>query len=83
MMGGASFKSNIGVNMKNEITVKERQELMPSTRAMIYFQVVGIQIIMAAFLFSGENIIHPLLLMIGVVALTKSFEKWRLQNKLK
>jgi hypothetical protein len=69
--------------MKNEIKVKEFQKLKPPTRAMIYFQVAGILIIMAAFLFSGENIIYPLLLMLGVVALTKSFEKWRLQNKYK
>jgi hypothetical protein len=68
--------------MKNEIKVEELKKLMPSTSA-IYFPIIGLQIFMAAFLFSSENIIYTFLLLIGAVAVTEGFEKSRLQNKLK
>lgn len=69
--------------MKKEVKVEELQRLMPSKKETIYLQVAGLLIFIAAFLFSRENIIHPILLMLGVSALTRGFEKSRLQNKLK
>jgi hypothetical protein len=69
--------------MKTEVKVEELKKLMPSTKSMIYFQIVGLQIFMVAFLFSSEEIIYTLLLLIGAAALTEGYEKTRLQNKLK
>ena len=68
--------------MKNEVTDEELQKLMPSKRETMYLQIGGLLIFLAAFLFCRENIIHPILLMIGVSVLTRGFEKSRLQNKL-
>jgi hypothetical protein len=82
MLGG-SFLSNVGGDMKTEIKVEELKQLMPSKRETTYLQVLGLLIFMAAFLFCRDNIIHPILLMAGVMALTRGFEKIRLQNKLK
>jgi len=68
--------------MKNEVTDEELQKLMPSKRETMYLQIGGLLIFLAALLFCRENIIHPILLMIGVSVLTRGFEKSRLQNKL-
>lgn len=69
--------------MKNEVKVEELKKIMPSTRSMVYFPIFGLQIFMIAFLFSSENILYSLLLMVGAAVLTEGIEKSRLQNKLK
>jgi hypothetical protein len=69
--------------MKNEVKVDELKKLMPSARTMVYFPIFGLQIFMVAFLFSSENIVFPLLLMIGAAMFTEGYEKSRLLNKLK
>jgi hypothetical protein len=74
--------SMIGGPMKVEVKVEELQKLMPSRRETIYLQVGGLFIFLAAFFFCRDNIIHPILLMLGVSVLTRGFEKSRLLNKL-
>lgn len=69
--------------MKTEVKVEDLQKLMPSTKSMIYLEIVGVQILLIAFLLLNENFFSPFLLMIGAVVLTRCFEKSRLQNKLK
>jgi hypothetical protein len=69
--------------MKSEVNIDELKKLIPSTRSMLYLQIIGLQIFMVAFLFSSENILYTILLLLGAVALTEGFEKTRLQNRLK
>lgn len=69
--------------MKSEVKIDELKKLIPSTRSMLYLQIIGLQIFMVAFLFSSENILYTILLLLGAVALTEGFEKTRLQNRLK
>jgi hypothetical protein len=69
--------------MKTEIKVEELEKLMPSKKETIYLQVLGLLTFVAAFLFSRDNIIHPILLMLGVTTLTEGFDKIRLQKKLR
>ena len=69
--------------MKSEVKIEELQKLMPSTRSMLYLQIAGVQIFLVALLFSSEDIMYTLLLLIGAAALTEGFEKTRLQNKIK
>ena len=69
--------------MKSEVKIDELKKLLPSTRSMLYLQIIGLQIFMVAFLFSSENILYTILLLLGAVALTEGFEKTRLQNRLK
>jgi hypothetical protein len=69
--------------MKVDMKVEELLRLMPSKGETIYLQVIGLVFFMAAFMFSRDNILHPILLMAGASALTRGFEKSRLQNKLK
>jgi hypothetical protein len=69
--------------MKSEVKIEELQKLMPSARSMLSLQIAGVQIFLAAFLFSGNEFISTLLFLIGAAALTESFEKTRLQHKIK
>lgn len=69
--------------MKSEVKIDELKKLIPSTKSMLYLQIIGLQIFMVAFLFSSENILYTILLLLGAVALTEGFEKTRLQNRLK
>ena len=69
--------------MKSEVNIDELKKLLPSTRSMLYLQIIGLQIFMVAFLFSSENILYTILLLAGAVTLTEGFEKTRLQNRLK
>ena len=69
--------------MKSEIKVEELKQLMPSKRGTTYLQVLGFFVFLSAFLFCRDTIIHPILLMAGVMMLTSGFEKSKLQNKLK
>jgi hypothetical protein len=69
--------------MKTEIKVEELKQLMPSKKETIYLQILGLLTFIAAFLFSRDNIIHPVLLMLGIMTLTEGFEKTKLQKKLK
>ena len=69
--------------MKTEIKVEELGKLMPSKKETIYLQVLGLLTFIAAFLFSRDNILHPILLMLGVTTLTEGFDKIRLQKKLR
>ena len=81
-MSGSFLQLIIGDYMKNEMKIEELQKPMPSTRPMI-LQVAGVQIFLAAFLFSGEKIIHFILLLMGILTLTVGFGKWNLFDKLK
>jgi hypothetical protein len=76
-------KSSSGGDMKTEIKVEELEKLMPSKKETIYLQVLGLLTFVAAFLFSRDNIIHPILLMLGVTTLTEGFDKIKLQKKLR
>jgi hypothetical protein len=69
--------------MKSEVKVEFLQKLMPSSRSILYFQIIGTLIFMVALLFSNENIIYIFLLLMGEVALTKGFDKSIFQNKFK
>jgi len=69
--------------MKTEIKVEELGKLMPSKKETIYLQVLGLLTFIAAFLFSRDNILHPILLMLGVTTLTEGFDKIKLQKKLR
>ena len=70
-----------GGTMKTELNVEELQKRMPSKREAMYLQRSGLLVFLAAFFFCRENFIHPVLLMIGVTALTRGFEKSNLRNK--
>lgn len=69
--------------MKDDAKVKELRKLRPSTGATVYFPIIGLQVFIIAFLFVGDNIIYPFLLLIAAVALIVGFKISRFQNKLK